>query len=75
MCLGVPGRVLAISDEGGLPMAEVDFGGIRRDVCLVYLPDTQVGSYVMVHVGFALTEVDEAEADQTLAMLRAINVD
>src|SRR5664280_1511946 len=75
MCLGVPGRVLAIDDEGGLPMAQVDFGGIRRDVCLVYLPETQVGSYVIVHVGFAITEVDEAEAQRTLEVLRTMDGD
>jgi hydrogenase expression/formation protein HypC len=75
MCLGVPGRVLAIDDEGGLPMAQVDFGGIRRDVCLVYLPETQVGSYVIVHVGFAITEVNEAEAQRTLEVLRTMDGD
>src|SRR5450759_2343138 len=73
MCLGVPGRVLAIDDEGGLPMAQVDFGGIRRDVCLVYLPETQVGSYVIVHVGFAITEADEAEAQRTLEVLLSMD--
>ena len=75
MCLGVPGRVVSVSDEGGLPMASVDFGGIRRDVCLAYLPDTGVGSYVIVHVGFAISEVDEAEAQRTLHMLRSMDAD
>lgn len=75
MCLGVPGRVLSIDDEGGLPMAEVDFGGIRRDVCLVYLPETRIGDYVIVHVGFAITQVDEAEAQRTLQMLQALDDD
>ncbi|CAM5481466.1 hydrogenase assembly protein HypC [Streptomyces spiroverticillatus] len=72
MCLGIPGRVLEIHDEAGLRMATVDFGGVRRPVCLTYTPDADVGTYVIVHVGFAITEVDEAEAARTLAVLRAM---
>lgn len=72
MCLGIPGRVLEVHDDGGLRMATVDFGGIRREVCLACTPGAGVGSYVIVHVGFAITEVDEAEAHRTLAVLRAM---
>ncbi|SDN47096.1 hydrogenase expression/formation protein HypC [Streptomyces sp. cf386] len=72
MCLGIPGRVLEIHDDVGLRMATVDFGGIRREVCLSCTPEAGVGSYVIVHVGFAITQVDEAEAQRTLEVLRAM---
>ncbi|WP_432193191.1 HypC/HybG/HupF family hydrogenase formation chaperone [Streptomyces sp. bgisy027] len=72
MCLGIPGRVLEIHDDAGLRMAMVDFGGIRREVCLSCTPGAGVGSYVIVHVGFAITQVDEAEAQRTLGVLRAM---
>ncbi|WP_329296804.1 HypC/HybG/HupF family hydrogenase formation chaperone [Streptomyces pseudovenezuelae] len=72
MCLGIPGRVLEIHDEAGLRMATADFGGIRRVVCLSCTPEAEVGSYVIVHVGFAITQVDEAEAHRTLDVLRAM---
>ncbi|WP_155056020.1 HypC/HybG/HupF family hydrogenase formation chaperone [Streptomyces blattellae] len=72
MCLGIPGRVVEIHDDAGLRMATVDFGGIRRAVCLSCTPEAGVGSYVIVHVGFAITQVDEAEAHRTLEVLRAM---
>ncbi|KUF12893.1 HypC/HybG/HupF family hydrogenase formation chaperone [Streptomyces silvensis] len=72
MCLGIPGQVLDIRDEDGLRMATVDFGGVRRAVCLSCTPDAAVGTYVIVHVGFAIAEVDETEARRTLGVLRAM---
>jgi len=69
MCLGIPGRVLEIT-LGDLPHGRVDFGGIVKDVCLVCVPEVRVGDYVIVHVGFAITLVDEAQARQTLDYLR-----
>ncbi|WP_206797018.1 HypC/HybG/HupF family hydrogenase formation chaperone [Amycolatopsis sp. MtRt-6] len=73
MCLGIPGRIVAESDgDPGLRMGTVDFDGVRRPVCLAYTPDAGVGDYVIVHVGFAISQVDEAEAAKTLAVLRAI---
>lgn len=75
MCLGVPGRVIEISDDGVLPTGVVDFGGIRKEACLVYAPDAAVGDYVIVHVGFAISRVDEAEAERTLEVLRAMGED
>ncbi|NBM20969.1 HypC/HybG/HupF family hydrogenase formation chaperone [Streptomyces sp. GC420] len=72
MCLGIPGRVLEIHDSGGLRMATVDFGGVRREVCLEYTPEAELGMYVIVHVGFAITVVDEAEAERTLGVLRSM---
>jgi hydrogenase expression/formation protein HypC len=71
MCLGIPGRVVELTDDG-LPMGLVDFGGIRREVCLAYTPDAAVGEYVIVHVGFAISRVDEREAARTLEVIRAI---
>ncbi|MER5267121.1 HypC/HybG/HupF family hydrogenase formation chaperone [Actinosynnema sp. NPDC002837] len=71
MCLGIPGRIVAI-DDTGLRSGTVDFDGLRRPVCLVYTPDATIGDYVIVHVGFAISLVDEVEAAKTLAVLRAM---
>ena len=67
MCLAVPGRVLSIAEVDGTLMAEVDFGGVRKDVCLQYLPDVGIGDYVIVHVGFAIQRLDERSALESLA--------
>jgi hydrogenase expression/formation protein HypC len=67
MCLAVPGRILSIADVDGVPMADVDFGGVRKSVCLQYVPDAVIGEYVVVHVGFAIQRLDEESARQTLA--------
>ena len=67
MCLAVPGRVLSVTEEDGTTMAEVDFGGLRKQVCLAYIPDVQVDEYVIVHVGFAIQRLDEQSAKETLA--------
>ncbi|UXY32278.1 HypC/HybG/HupF family hydrogenase formation chaperone [Streptomyces sp. HUAS TT20] len=72
MCLGIPGRILEIHDDAGLRMATADFGGVRREVCLSCTPEADVGSYVIVHVGFAITQIDEEEAGRTLQVLRAM---
>ena len=71
MCLGVPGKVVDITrHEVGMQMGRVQFGGIQKEVCLSFLPDIQVGDYVIVHAGFAISQVDEAEAAITLEILR-----
>ena len=67
MCLAVPGRVVDIRSQDGARMAEVDFGGVLKDVCLEYIPDVALGEYVIVHVGFAIQRLDEASALETLA--------
>lgn len=72
MCLGIPGRVTGLIDQDGLLMGTVDFGGLRKQVCLAYVPDVETGEYVIVHVGFAITKVDRREAERTLDMLRAM---
>jgi hydrogenase expression/formation protein HypC len=71
MCLGVPGKVVEIRDERGTRMAKVDFGGVVKDVCLAYVPELGVGDYTIVHVGFALTKLDEASALETLELFRS----
>ena len=72
MCLGIPGKVVAVFREHDLLMGKVDFGGVLKRVCLEYIPDAAVGEYVLVHVGFALTRLDEAEADRVFAVLREL---
>ena len=66
MCLAVPGLVETIRDEYGTRMGRVNFGGVVKDVCLAYLPDIAVGDYTIVHVGFAISKIDEASALATL---------
>jgi hydrogenase expression/formation protein HypC len=74
MCLAIPGKVESVSDEGPVRMGKVNFGGIVKEVCLAYLPDLQVGDYTIVHVGFAISKVDEASAQQTLQTFREMGV-
>lgn len=72
MCLGVPGKIIDIYEANGLQMGKVDFGGVTKEICLAYVPEAQVGDYTIVHVGFALNILDEAEALETLQLLREI---
>jgi len=72
MCLGVPGRVEEVWDVGGTRMARVDFGGVTKEGCLAYLPELVVGDYAIVHVGFAISQVDEASAQETLRLFEQI---
>ena len=71
MCLGVPGKIVRIDENPlGMTTGRVNFGGITKDVCLAYVPDVQVGDYVVVHVGFAIAKVDEAEAQAVFDYLK-----
>jgi hydrogenase expression/formation protein HypC len=72
MCLGVPGRIIDISDEQDMLMGRVDFGGVSRRVCLAHVPEVQPGDYVIVHVGFAIATVDEQEAQRVFEFLQAM---
>lgn len=72
MCLAVPGKVVEIAGEGELRMGKVDFAGVQRQACLAYVPEVQLGDYVLVHVGFAISRIDEEQAMDTLAALREI---
>lgn len=74
MCLAVPGKIVDIRDERGTRMATIDFDGIHKDICLAYLPDIEVGDYAIVHVGFAISKVDEASALETLAMFEELGI-
>jgi hydrogenase expression/formation protein HypC len=72
MCLGVPGKVLEITGEEPLRTARVEFGGIVKDVCLAYVPEVAAGDFVVVHVGFAISRIDEGEAARVFEYLREI---
>jgi hydrogenase expression/formation protein HypC len=74
MCLAVPGEVVSRYERDGTAMAEVDFGGVRKQVCLQYLPDVGTGDYVIVHVGFAIQRLDEQSARETLAEFEHLGV-
>jgi hydrogenase expression/formation protein HypC len=69
MCLGVPGKVVETYREHGLLMGKVDFGGVRKAACLEHVPEVGIGEYVLVHVGFALSRMDEDEAQRVFALL------
>ena len=73
MCLGIPGKVIDIYDTNNVLMGKVDFGGLVKEVCLAYVPEIVVGDYVIVHVGFAITQLDEESAQESLALLRQIS--
>ncbi len=73
MCLGVPGKIVSLGEgPTGLPMGKVDFGGVQMDICLMYTPEAQIGDYVLAHVGFALSVLDEAAAQQLFTDLAQI---
>jgi hydrogenase expression/formation protein HypC len=73
MCLGIPGRVVETYREHDVLMGKVEFNGVFKRVCLEHVADVQVGAYVIVHVGFALSVVDEAEAERLFAFLAQMN--
>ncbi len=73
MCLGVPGKVLSLETNSvGMTMGKVSFGGVVKEVCLAYVPEAQVDDYVIVHAGFALNKLDEAEANEVFEALREL---
>jgi len=72
MCLGIPGKVVEIRQRDALSMGKVEFGGILKEVCLAYVPEVQVGDYVLVHVGFAISRIDEAEAEEIFRYIEQI---
>jgi hydrogenase expression/formation protein HypC len=74
MCLAVPGQVKEIYDAMGMKMGRVNFGGIVKEVCLAYLPEIGVGEYAIVHVGFAISKVDEESAQKTLEAFRTMGL-
>ncbi len=74
MCLGVPGRVVETYMDDEVAMAKVDFGGLTKRVCVAHVPEVAPGEYVLVHVGFALARIDEAEAKRTFELLEELKL-
>lgn len=74
MCLGVPGKICEIYEAGGVKMGKVDFGGIVKEACLAYVPEVEVGDYTIIHVGFAITKLDEQSAQESLALFREMGL-
>ena len=72
MCLSVPGKVCEITEADGFKLGNIDFSGITKRICLEYVPDIQVGEYALVHVGFAISKIDEKEAAKNLKLLREL---
>jgi hydrogenase expression/formation protein HypC len=74
MCLAIPGKIVETYSVGELKMGKVDYGGVVKEACLAYVPDAEVGQYVIVHAGFALNVLDDAEAQETLALFREMGM-
>ena len=74
MCLAVPGKIIEIYESNGLPMGKIDFGGVKREACLSYVPEAKVGEYAIIHVGFVLNLVDEEEALETLRLFEELDM-
>ncbi|MEW6234958.1 MAG: HypC/HybG/HupF family hydrogenase formation chaperone [Candidatus Omnitrophota bacterium] len=71
MCLGIPGKIVSVTDgEDIYRMGTIDFSGVRKEISLAYVPEAQVGDYVVVHAGFAISVVDEEEANQVFEYLK-----
>lgn len=74
MCLGIPGRLVSRFDVQGQPMGKVDFGGVVKTICLAFVPEIEVGQHALVHVGFAITIVDEQSARESLELFRQMGL-
>ena len=72
MCLAVPGKVISINNEAPVKTADVDFAGVKKEICIEWLPEVKTGDYILVHAGLALNIIDEETAQETLASLRII---
>jgi hydrogenase expression/formation protein HypC len=72
MCLAIPGKLVEFHRNEGIRMSRVDFGGVTREACLEYLPEAELGDYVLVHVGFAISKVDAEEAARTYKYLQEL---
>ncbi|MEJ5313337.1 MULTISPECIES: HypC/HybG/HupF family hydrogenase formation chaperone [Anaerolinea] len=73
MCLGIPGKIVEIYQQGGLKMGKIDFGGAIREACLESVPEAEIGQYALVHAGFVITLLSEEEARETLQLLSEIS--
>jgi hydrogenase expression/formation protein HypC len=74
MCLGIPGKVIEIYQRDGAHMGKADFDGIVKEICLEYLPEIEVGDYAIVHVGFAITRLDQESAMETLVLMKQMGM-
>jgi hydrogenase expression/formation protein HypC len=74
MCLAIPGKIVEISEKNGLRIGRVNFGGIVSQACLDYVPEVQIGDYVIVHVGFAISKVDREEAERSYEALESMGL-
>jgi hydrogenase expression/formation protein HypC len=72
MCLGIPGKITEIYERNDFQMGKIDFGGISKEVCLAYVPEAKVGDYALIHVGFAISLMDEDEAMETLKLIKEV---
>lgn len=72
MCLGIPGKIIEIDDASGMKMAKIDFGGVIRQACIEAIPEAKIGDYTIIHAGFAINILSEAEATDTLNLLQEI---
>ena len=70
MCLAVPGKIIEIYEKQNLRMAKVDFSGVTREACIEHVPEAEIGNYVIIHVGFAISLLSEEEAQQSIDLLR-----
>ena len=69
MCLGIPGKITEIYERNEFLMGKIDFGGVVKEVCLAYVPEAKIGDYALIHVGFAISLMDEEEAQETLKLI------
>lgn len=74
MCLGIPGKVVEVYETNGMRMGKLDFAGITKEACLAYVPEIEIGDYTIVHVGFAITKLDEESAQESLALFQEMGV-
>jgi len=72
MCLGIPGKIMELQEQSSPLMGKVDFGGVIKSVCMTYVPEAKVGDYCLVHVGFAISLMNEEEAIETLTLISEI---
>ncbi len=72
MCLAIPGKIVSIEENSNPKMAKVSFGGALKNICIDWVPEAKIGDYVLVHVGMALSIIDEKEAEETLKLIRDI---
>ena len=72
MCLGTPAKVLELYEKNGMKMGKVDFGGVIKEACLEYVPEVKVGDFTIIHVGFAISILDEEEARETMQLIKQI---